>query len=288
MKTGQTDRFAIELDPEDTRLPVLALHDAASSGRQWQGLSNYLRGRYQLIAPDLPGHVDVGLRATNDIRDVAELLIGALVTVAGPIHIVGHGHGAAVALEIALSRPTLVRSLTLVEPASFHLLCADDPADRMLFSELVDLAERMAAAIAAMRPTDAMQAYIDFWHGAGAWSRTGRSLRACLTRQVDQVVTNLAASLAEYWPLSRCRRVSCPTLAVMALESPAASLRATELVAGAILGARLVMIPDAGHMAPLTDPHILDPLIGSHLKSVDRIETKRPEWLSATPPRRAA
>lgn len=288
MITGQPDRFAFEPISRDPRLPVLALHDGASSGRQWQGLSNYLRGRYQLIAPDLPEHVDVGLRTANDVHDIAQLLIGKLAPHTVPIHIVGHGHGAAVALEIALSRPTLVRSLTLIEPTCFHLLLADDPADRMLFSELVDLADRMAASIAAIRPTDAIQAYIDFWYGAGAWSRTSSGLRAYLASQAEQVAMTLAASLAEYWPLSRCRRVSCPTLAVMALESPAASLRVTELVAEAIIGARLVMILGAGHMAPLTDPHILDPLIGSHLKSVDHIETMQPSWLRAGRPKRAA
>jgi lipase len=276
MKTGRPNRFTVEIDPEDHRLPVLALHGVASSGGQWQGLSAYLRGRYQVIAPDLPGHGDASMRAANDVRDVAELLLGALASRAEPLHIVGHGHGAAVALEMALSRPTLVRSLTLIEPASFHLLRTGSPADRNLFRELVDLADRMAASIAAMQPSDAMRIYVDFWYGPGAWSRTGGSLRASLASQAEQVTLSLAAALAEYWPRTRCRRASCPTLAVMALESPAASLRVTEIVAEAILGARLVMVPDAGHMAPLTDPHILDPLIASHLKSVDRFEAHLP------------
>ena len=30
------------------------------------------------------------------------------------------------------------------------------------------------------------------------------------------------------------------------------------------------MIPEAGHMAPLTDPHVIDPMIGNHLVAVDR------------------
>jgi hypothetical protein len=32
------------------------------------------------------------------------------------------------------------------------------------------------------------------------------------------------------------------------------------------------MIPEAGHMAPLTDPHVIDPLIAAHLKFVDRLQ----------------
>ncbi|MGO4841277.1 hypothetical protein AB4144_54375, partial [Rhizobiaceae sp. 2RAB30] len=47
------------------------------------------------------------------------------------------------------------------------------------------------------------------------------------------------------------------------------SLRVTEKDAEAIAGARLMMISEAGHMAPLTDPHIIDPMIGLHLRTVD-------------------
>lgn len=281
MTAWQPSPLRLDLDATDRRLPVLALHCAASSGRQWQGLSDYLRGHYRVIAPDLPKHVDAGLRAARDIRDIAETLLEPLASFGEPVHIVGHAHGAAVALELALSRPGIVRSLTLIEPSTFHLLRAGDPTDQMVFDELVTLAEQMAGCLAAAKPTTAMRAYIDFWYGAGAWSRTSSALRDHFTLQADQVVMNLAALLAESWPVSRCRWLACPTLAVMALESPVAGLRTTEIVAEAIPGARLVMIPDAGHMVPLTDPHILDPLIASHLKSADRMETKRPSWRRA-------
>lgn len=278
MMAWQPDTSRLELNPADRRLPVLALHEAASSRQQWDGLSDYLRGHYRVIAPDLPKHVDAGLRTARDIHNIAEALLEPLASHGEPMHIVGHAHGAAVALEIALSRPALVRSLTLIEPSTFHLLRAGDMA---AFDELVRLAEQMAECLAAAKPAAAMRTYVDFWYGAGAWSRTSSTLQDHFILQAEQVVTSLAASLAESWTISRCKRLTCPTLAVMALESPVAGLRATEIVSEAIPGARLVMIPDAGHMMPLTDPHILDPLIASHLRSVDRVETKRPPWRSA-------
>jgi pimeloyl-ACP methyl ester carboxylesterase len=259
--------------PADWRLPVLALHGAASSGTQWQGLSDYLRGHYRVVAPNLPGY---GNTRRSGVRDLGELAASVVNGVAhrGPMHVVGHSHGAAVALEIAIQRPEFVRSLTLIEPAVYHLLRGGNAADLSLVQYLESLSDWMAASVAADHPAAGMRAYVDFWYGAGAWERTSSELRHSLAYDTERVSLDLATSLAQSWPENRCERVVCPTLAMMALESHAASLRVTEIVAGAIPGARLVMIPEAGHMAPLTDPHIIDPLIAAHLKFVDRFRPK--------------
>ena len=58
-------------------------------------------------------------------------------------------------------------------------------------------------------------------------------------------------------------------LAIMGLQGPACAQRVTEMLAENIPDARLAIVPDAGHMLPMTDPHIVDPLIAGHLKSVD-------------------
>ena len=36
--------------------PVVALHGSASNAKQWRGLMDYLKGRFRVIAPDLPGY----------------------------------------------------------------------------------------------------------------------------------------------------------------------------------------------------------------------------------------
>lgn len=260
--------------------PVLALHGSASTGRLWQGTADYLRGRYRLIAPDLSGYGNASRRTARDIPDVAGVALGAM---AEPMHVVGHGHGAAVALEIAQSRPELVKSLTLIEPALFHLLRVGDPSDLALFTELASMAEKLSTTAKASRPTAGMRSYVDFWHGAGAWRRTSESLRQELERHAEQAGRDLATALAATWPASRCRQLYCPTLAVMALDSPSASLRVTEMVAEAIPGARLAMVPDAGHMALLTDPHIVNPMISAHLRAADRVRSVRKSRRSKMP-----
>ena len=61
-----------------------------------------------------------------------------------------------------------------------------------------------------------------------------------------------------------------PTLAVMGLDSAPTSMRVTEIVAETLPRAVLRLVPDAGHLAPLTDPHLVDPMVAGHLVAVDR------------------
>nr|WP_309402578.1 hypothetical protein [Aminobacter niigataensis]WMD00257.1 hypothetical protein RAR13_30450 [Aminobacter niigataensis] len=65
------------------------------------------------------------------------------------------------------------------------------------------------------------------------------------------------------------------------------SLRVTEMVAEAIPGARLAIVPDAGHMALLTAPHIVNPMIAAHLRAADGVRTARKSRLSTTAPSRS-
>ncbi len=266
MKTLWYDAGPAGLAVADRRTPVLALHGSASTGSLWQGLSDYLRGRYRVTAPDLPDVAGAGSAA--EARTIEVLELGN-----EPVHIVGHAHGAAIALEIALSRPELVRSLTLIEPTVFHLLCEGDRSDLRLLAELFALSDRMDSLMEAGDVTAGMRHYTDFWHGGGAWQRTSLGLRSDLAQRARRTASDLSADLAEAWPMMRLAEIDCPTLVAMALESPVASLRVAEMTAEAIPGARLAMIADAGHMSPLTDPHIVDPLIGGHLKSADSVRS---------------
>lgn len=258
--------------------PVLALHGAAGCSRQWQGLADYLGDRAEVIAPDLPGYGTAGSQPVSDAAETAERIIGLMAIDGEPMHIVGHSIGAAIALEIAMSRPDLVRSLTLIEPAVFHLLRDGAAADRALFGELSDLAGRMARSAAEGDAAGTMRAYGDYWCGGGTWDRSGPALRERLARQAGCVAASLAGSLRPTWQRARLNTLQPPARVLMALESPAASLRVTEIVAEALPLARLTMIPDAGHMALLTDPHMVNPVLAEHLECCDLFRTRRSSW----------
>ena len=121
-----------------------------------------------------------------------------------------------------------------------------------------------------------MRRFIDYWNGPGAWARSSPALRNFFLKCHDRVRADFAAIAGEEDGMAELARIGSPTLAIMGLNSPTPSLRVTEIVARAIPRAVLRMIPDAGHMVPLTDPHLVDPLIGDHLVAADRVPRPTP------------
>jgi pimeloyl-ACP methyl ester carboxylesterase len=244
-------------------VPVIALHGSAATGAAWRTLVGCLEGRYRVITPDLMGYGRSGvpLRA-HGLGAEAAFLMPLLAAAGEPVHLVGHSYGGAVALEIARRMPWAVRSLTLVEPVAFGLLRG---REQDLFEEIGAVADTVASRAASGERAAAMAAFVDYWNGPGAWARSSPELQAFFDRCLDRVLANFAAVEAPGLDAGVLGRIACPALAVMGLRSPLPALRTTELVAEALPGARLVMVADAGHMLPLTDPHVLDPLVAEHL-----------------------
>ncbi len=254
--------------------PVLALHSSGAGGLQWKNLSDHMRGEFRLIAPDLPGYGATPAwpgkgpaSVENEARYVARLIKAA----GQPVHLIGHSWGGAIALKIAMALPEWTRSLTLIEPAVFHVL-RDAPcgADRKLFSEIAALAGAVSAAAADGHAEAGMARFIDFWNGDGAWANTSPRLRTALRGQLGQVVNNFSAGFNETWSLQEAAQITCPTLTMLGMDSVPLAQRVTEMLAETIQTSQLSLIPGAGHMAPLTDPHIVDPLISSHLRMAEK------------------
>jgi len=270
---------------------VVALHSTASTGAQWKSLTAHLEQKYTVITPDLAGYGGSNPwpgTGTASLGDEANFVFSLIRHFGEPVHLVGHSFGAAVALKIAMMRPGWLRSLTIIEPALFHILRDGNAGDQRLFGEISAVAGIVNAAAAEGEPAGGMARFIDFWNGPGSWSNSSAGMRAALAGQSTQVINNFAAGFAECWQLKMVRAIGCPVLAIMALESPSCAQRVTEMLAETIPGARLVILPNAGHMAPLTDPHIIDPLISGHLASVDLGWAKPAQTTTAIPLREAA
>ncbi len=264
-----------------TGTPVVALHGSASTGAQWRSLGEHLAGRFRVVVPDLAGYGRSGRPvARSTLAAEADFLHPVLDAAGGPVHLIGHSFGGAVALALAITVPDAVRSLTLIEPAAFRLLMNDDSTDRMLSTEIAAVAERVRTDLDAGQREKAAEAFIDYWNGAGAWARSSPRLQALILPAMDRVIENFTALAAPGLTARALKAISVPTLVIAGLETPLPALRTAELVAETIHGALLALISGAGHMAPLTDPHIVDPMIARHLSAV--------EGMSRTLPARAA
>jgi len=268
---GKTLRFGAA----GTGSTVVALHSSASNGGQWKSLMEHLQGRHCVFTPDLAGYGGSDPwpgGPDQSLSHEAAFIFHMIERWEEPVHLVGHSMGGAVALQIALQHPEWVRSLTLIEPTVFHLLRDGNADDAKLFAEVEALRGQLNAAAALGNPNAGMQQFIDYWNGNGAWSRTAPLMKAHLADQLAQVINNFAAGDAETWLVESCAALNCPTMALMGTESPKPVQRITDLLVEAMPGSRLHVVPGAGHMVPLTDPHIVDPLIAGHIRAAEIAE----------------
>ena len=251
--------------------PVVLLHSTASTGGQWKSLTGRLAPLFRVVAPDLPGYG--GSKAVGDggggLLADALPVIALIEMIGAPVHLVGHSYGGAVALKIATSRPELVRSLCVIEPVAFHLLRDAARGDHALLDEVAAIESALRTAIAMGAPEYGMARFIDFWNGDGSWARLEPEMRSHLCGQIGRVVANFAAIANESSSLTPVRAIDCPTLAIRAERSPAPARRIAELLAGAVPGAILANIPGAGHIAPLTHPQWVDPLVANHIATAE-------------------
>lgn len=241
------------------RPPVLFIH-AVSLDLTWGDHQFAAFGvDYDVVAFDLPGH---GASPRPDgpytFDALASVAAGVLASLdAGPAHVVGISVGGMVAQTLALARPDLVRSLTLV--ATLCTLTAP-VRELMRARAMAARADGMASLVA---PT------LERW-----FPPAFREARPdVLDRAAKSVLRHDPTVYAEMWEMiagldleAAIPAVACPTLVVAGTQDGNAPVAAGRKIAGLIPGASLHALPDVGHFPPFEAPRAFDGLLRAHLE----------------------
>lgn len=98
--------------------PIVLLHGFGADRQSWLANIQPLATVGRVFTLDLPGHGETGLSGGGGFAEVAQVVADAVADARlGPVHIVGHSLGGAVAMAIAAAQPDLVRSLSLLAAA---------------------------------------------------------------------------------------------------------------------------------------------------------------------------
>jgi pimeloyl-ACP methyl ester carboxylesterase len=242
--------------------PVVLLHSSLSSKSQWSELAALLTPRFQVIALDLCGYGDNPMPAAlrpfsvdDEVRLVADRL-DRLVPPHVRVHLVGHSYGGLVALRFAERCRGRVASLSLYEPVAFGVL---DRADAAL-AEVRRAADCVRQLVKAGLRLQAAEIFVDFWSGAGSYGRLPRPVKEGIARNIGKVPYDFQAAMA--WPVDAAgvRSITVPSLLLTGDHSPPIAQHIVQQLSRS-LPKRYVGRIDAGHMGPVTAPHLVNPWI---------------------------
>ncbi|KPX34087.1 MULTISPECIES: alpha/beta fold hydrolase [Pseudomonas syringae group] len=226
--------------------PVLLLHGLGSSGEDWELQVPALARHYRVIVMDMRGHgrsdKPHGRYSIQAMSNDVEALIEHLRL--QPVHLVGLSMGGMIGFQLAVDKPHLLKSLSIVNSApqvkirSLADLC--QWARRWTLSRLVSM-KTLGKALGKLLFPSPEQAELRH-KMAERWSRNDK--RAYLA-SFDAIVG---------WGVEdRLQRITCPTL-IVAAGHDYTPVALKEAYAKRIASARLVVINDSRHATPLDQP----------------------------------
>jgi pimeloyl-ACP methyl ester carboxylesterase len=251
---------------------VIALHCSLGSGRQWTRLTAELGTSYRVIAPDISGYgsqlgwTDLPMTLADEIAHLG----AAIDRVEGPLHLVGHSYGGAIAFKIATASrfADRVRSLTLIEPVLPTLL-RENPADRRLHDLFAQLARNVSADLWNGMHMEAVDRFVSYWNGSGPVEQLSAEARLRMIERVEKIAYDFTAALSEDNVTSAAAAIDVPTLLLSGGLSPYLTQRIVGRLASLVSGADAHHFPSAGHMLPLTHARFVNPLIAAHIRRAD-------------------
>jgi len=142
-----------------TGRPLVILHGLFGDGDNWHGVATRLADRFRVLVPDLRNHGRSPHSAEMSYPamagDVAELLAAQGLTAAD---VLGHSLGGKVAMQLALTRPGLVRKLVVVDmspreypPLHLEILAALQALDVGSFTSRPEIEAVLAGAVPSQR-----------------------------------------------------------------------------------------------------------------------------------------
>ena len=249
-------------------IPLVLLHAFPLDHGMWER-QIVLADHYRLIIPDLRGFGGSGASLPASVSHMADDTVALLdaLHVEGPAVIGGVSMGGYVAQHVVARYPDRVAAAILVDTK----LEADTPEARTARADLAAKVVRLGQGILA----DAM---IPRLLAASPEARAipGRLETESLLRRLilAQPVATIEAALAALGGrpdmTASMRRSRTPMLLVVGQEdeiTPPSCLQHAEAV---IEGARLLIVPHAGHMVPLEQPAIFNGAVLEFLRGLPR------------------
>jgi pimeloyl-ACP methyl ester carboxylesterase len=249
---------------------VMLLHSSVSGRREWRSLTSELEGRFRVVALDLIGYGDTPAwdhRREQRLQDQSELVHAVAADVGPPLALVGHSFGASVALCAAAEMGDRLAGLVLLEPNPFSILRETEASE---YSEILALRDSVKSAGEHGNWSDAAERFADYWNGPGTWAMMPRSRRDAfihaLTPNYHEWDAIMASPAGDY-----VSQVTAATHVISARDTVPPIAKIVSILEVRRPDWRFVRIDRGGHMAPLTQPDLVNSIVSSALDALTNV-----------------
>jgi pimeloyl-ACP methyl ester carboxylesterase len=253
MSEARLNGITINYDVAGDGPAVLLTHGYSATGRMWKPQADALKDRYRIISWDMRGHGQ-----TDSPDDPAqyseELTIGDMLALlqmldTGPAVVGGLSLGGFMSLAFHLAHPELVRALVLCDTGPGYR----NPEARAGWNRAaLKRAEQLeATGLAALGSSTEVRATAQYHKSAQGLAHAARGM---LAQFDDRIINHLPD-------------IRVPTLVIVG-EQDEPFRGPSDYMAAKIPGARLEVIPNAGHAANLDNPEAVNRVLREFLDSL--------------------
>ncbi len=248
-------------------VPILLIHPAGATGSTWGPAAEELARIGRVITYDRRGYARSGggpaRSMSTHTADAAAILEQLRIP---PAVVVGTSAGAAIAIDLAVGRPDLVRVVIAHEfPWRFtrHLPTGSQVAALTKIGSLVLRGRHGDAAEALLR-----SAYT-YRDGGSAWDAFPEEWRRAGRENARAALTDFRNSIGTYPSAADLATVEVPVVCTYGARSPNSMFRLVRSLTSAISTARTHQIEGAGHAAPFDATTSFVQLIADTISSFD-------------------
>lgn len=246
---------------------VMLVHSSVSGARQWRRLMDDLKDRFRVRAVNLYGYGKTPpwrMERPQTLADQANLVASALPSGSEEVYLVGHSFGGSVAMKTAAQLGGRVTKLVLFETNPFDLLAQNRRFDA--FAEAMALRDCIKTFGALGQWDVAAETFADYWGGAGAWQAMSQERRSTFTEALKPNFFEWDAVLSETMSIEQWTALLPPATLLITDPGTVAPTREIALIMRRSCPPWThIAVPGVGHMAPLTHPELINPLIASFL-----------------------
>jgi pimeloyl-ACP methyl ester carboxylesterase len=245
---------------------VVLLHSSVSGNRQWRALADALSDRYRAIAVNLFGYGETTAWPDNTSQSLYAhvRLLQCIPGIAErPVHLVGHSFGAAVALKAALHFGERVGKLVLIEPNPFSLLKQEGRMEAFLEARALRDHVKCFGSLGDWQSV--AERFADYWGGDGTWAAMPDQRRSAFASALRPNYYEWDAVMSEDTTLEQWKSVHAKTLVMSDPQTRRPIREIVELLAQACRHWTFHSISGGGHMAPLTRPELVNPVVRQFL-----------------------